>query len=602
MLRKLANLLQNFPMKSVLITIVVVAVLVSGVRNMFMATGNDTFVKRSSDVFQKNEILEEEFGGESIIVLYESDHLLTPEHLEHMKKLENTLQTTPFIYSVLSPVTLVEEMTKKQSEMFFEGIEEMGNGIHKIGEKLIEMGTKINVNILNKEMTDFPQQAGLKFPEEKELELPIPPDIPLPTVEAYPLPDFGEITAPNIGEQMTELNKGLEQMITAQESLGQGTHQLVEGYVQFGTKTNVLADTLKNLAGQMQQTPEQALQLLELSGQLNHLSKQMIELSEGTAQLPNIPEQAIGGLENIQANIQQQLEEQKKLQIKQKRMQEQMKKKIEEKQSVLKVEMQQKMDEQVSKQKETFQEMQKQQANKKSKLKEDMLSQQKNFQKQIESQFAEQSVNLQQLPDGLQEMGENLQTMGENLQTIREYADILSPGIPKTEATLNKIVYDGQQIRPIFTEVLVDDSHLLMMIRLRGNTADEEKSEVIGLIHRFIDNNPLQSGEILVSGKPVLDYTIRSSMKINMQKMMGLALLIMVAVLLFVFKVQWRLMPLLTVLIAVVSTVGLMGWLQIPITMVSMAVFPILIGLGIDYAIQLQNRYTEEMSKENLNE
>ncbi len=39
-----------------------------------------------------------------------------------------------------------------------------------------------------------------------------------------------------------------------------------------------------------------------------------------------------------------------------------------------------------------------------------------------------------------------------------------------------------------------------------------------------------------------------------------------------------------------------MGIMSVPMTMVSMAVFPILIGLGIDYSIQLQNRYEEEKS------
>jgi hydrophobe/amphiphile efflux-3 (HAE3) family protein len=37
-----------------------------------------------------------------------------------------------------------------------------------------------------------------------------------------------------------------------------------------------------------------------------------------------------------------------------------------------------------------------------------------------------------------------------------------------------------------------------------------------------------------------------------------------------------------------------MGVLSIPITIVSMAVFPIVIGLGVDYAIQFHNRYDEE--------
>ncbi|NLY45040.1 MAG: RND family transporter, partial [Tissierella sp.] len=43
-------------------------------------------------------------------------------------------------------------------------------------------------------------------------------------------------------------------------------------------------------------------------------------------------------------------------------------------------------------------------------------------------------------------------------------------------------------------------------------------------------------------------------------------------------------------------TLGLMGHLNVSMTMVSMAVFPILIGLGIDYFIQFQNRYEEEQS------
>ena len=37
-----------------------------------------------------------------------------------------------------------------------------------------------------------------------------------------------------------------------------------------------------------------------------------------------------------------------------------------------------------------------------------------------------------------------------------------------------------------------------------------------------------------------------------------------------------------------------MGWLNISLSVVSMAVFPILIGLGIDYGIQFHNRYDEE--------
>jgi hypothetical protein len=69
----------------------------------------------------------------------------------------------------------------------------------------------------------------------------------------------------------------------------------------------------------------------------------------------------------------------------------------------------------------------------------------------------------------------------------------------------------------------------------------------------------------------------------------------------FVFSVRgffaWRWLPLGVVLIAIIYTFGAMGFLSIPITIVSMAVFPIIIGLGVDYAIQFHNRYDEEASR-----
>src|SRR5699024_9502817 len=222
---------------------------------------------------------------------------------------------------------------------------------------------------------------------------------------------------------------------------------------------------------------------------------------------------------------------------------------------------------------------------------------------EIVGKQTEQAEMLSQLADGLAEMGENLQTISENMKTIYDYSDIMTPGLPDNQATLDNMIYDDDdELRPMFEEVVIDDQYMIMMIKLNGDTEDAEKTEVIDTINSYLDTEEMESAETMVSGKPVLDHATRSSMQESIQTMMGLALIIMVIVLSIFFKVRWRLLPLVTVLIAVIGTVGLMGWLQIPITMVSMAVFPILIGLGIDYAIQFQNRYAEEMAKEDSNE
>lgn len=611
MINRIANLLKSFPMKSIFISIIVVVLLVFGVRNVFMATGNDTLVKSSTDVYQDNLMLEEEFGGESVIVLYESDQLLTPENLAHMKGLEDTLQTSDSIYSILSPVTLVEEIANKQGDKFQEGIEEIIDGLDTMGTKLIEIGTEMGENAQSNQKLEFPEQEGIEMPDLGGAQLPEFEGIKLPEFENPELPKFGEIQLPDIEGQLGELNKGFAQLINAQENLGDGTQNLVNGYVQFGTKTGELADTLGVIAEQMKDKPQQAQQLLEISGGLNQLSEQMVGISENTAQLPGISAQTISGLQNMQEKLSKQLNDQKQqqeqMQQEQMQMQEEMQKKLQQEQTVKEEQMKKEMEQQLAKQKKTQEKMQRQQEQKQEEIKDQMLSQQKEkekqmqeFQEKMQGKMDEQAENLSTLSEGLTEMGENLQTISENMETIHGYSDIMTPGLPKKQATLDNMVYDDGELRPMFEEVIVDDQYMLMMIRFEGNTTDAEKSEVVGTINDYLDTEKLDSVETLVSGKPVLDNAIRSSMQESMQVMLVLALVFMVIVLFLVFNVRWRLLSLATVLIAVIATIGTMGWLKIPITMVSMAVFPILIGLGIDYGIQFQNRYNEELSSEEV--
>lgn len=51
-----------------------------------------------------------------------------------------------------------------------------------------------------------------------------------------------------------------------------------------------------------------------------------------------------------------------------------------------------------------------------------------------------------------------------------------------------------------------------------------------------------------------------------------------------------------TLLIASAATVGLLGWLRIPFTSANIAMIPLIVGNGIDYAIHVLNEYTEERS------
>lgn len=73
----------------------------------------------------------------------------------------------------------------------------------------------------------------------------------------------------------------------------------------------------------------------------------------------------------------------------------------------------------------------------------------------------------------------------------------------------------------------------------------------------------------------------------------ALILMVIVVGLLFTY-VSHRFLPILIVTLGLLFTFGLMGMAHIQVGMSVVSAFPILLGLGIDYAIQFQSRLEEE--------
>ena len=72
----------------------------------------------------------------------------------------------------------------------------------------------------------------------------------------------------------------------------------------------------------------------------------------------------------------------------------------------------------------------------------------------------------------------------------------------------------------------------------------------------------------------------------------------MAVVLLLVFRVRWRLLSLAVMALGVVWAFGAIGYLGIPLTMVTISGLPILIGLGVDFAVQIHSRYEDELARD----
>ncbi|HEY6414862.1 MAG TPA: MMPL family transporter, partial [Acidimicrobiales bacterium] len=57
----------------------------------------------------------------------------------------------------------------------------------------------------------------------------------------------------------------------------------------------------------------------------------------------------------------------------------------------------------------------------------------------------------------------------------------------------------------------------------------------------------------------------------------------------------WRLLPLAVILVGLIWAFGLAGYLGIPLSVVTIAGLPVMLGVGIDYAIQMHSRVEEEV-------
>jgi hydrophobe/amphiphile efflux-3 (HAE3) family protein len=172
--------------------------------------------------------------------------------------------------------------------------------------------------------------------------------------------------------------------------------------------------------------------------------------------------------------------------------------------------------------------------------------------------------------------------------------------LPQDENMLRAIIMDPQtgQIRSEFRSVFPDDKHAMIAITIEGGLSKEQQESIVDKTDEIVATAGFVQVGSVVTGMPVIYTKILSLLTANLLYMFIAAIALMLLILVLVFSVRgffaWRWLPLGVVLIGIIYTFGAMGFLSIPITIVSMAVFPIVIGLGVDYAIQFHNRYDEE--------
>lgn len=472
-MNKLTRLITKKPVKTLLFTLALLVVLAIGVTKITLKTGNDTLISNQSDIYKDNEAYQTQFGKDPIILIFDEENLFAPSTLKLMYKMQEDIKSLEGVFSINSPVTVINQIGVKMYQETSSGLGSMATGLLQMSNQLGMLGQQLVAN------------------------------------DGSTMPDIDGLAV------------NMQQLMQAQDQLGTGLVNMFGVLQMMQLTMNGLTVDLDALEGQIENDPllDAELQLvnaIQANALLLDTNLGQLIMQEGIAVIPPQTTLALGNIVSSLTGLATTLDD------------------------------------------------------------------------QLEA--------MQTLSTALLTMSTNLGNLSLNLDKMQKNFNVFKPGFPTEDATLEMMVYDQGVLRDNFKGFKVSENKIRMVVVLNGNITDDQIDVISQTLFKRLALEDVDSG-VLISGKPILDRSIKSSMMASMKYMMLSAILIMVLILAFIYKVKMRLLPIFMILMAVVATIGIMGWMSIGLTMVSMAVFPVLIGLGIDYFIQFQTRYEEERGK-----
>lgn len=175
-------------------------------------------------------------------------------------------------------------------------------------------------------------------------------------------------------------------------------------------------------------------------------------------------------------------------------------------------------------------------------------------------------------------------------------------GVPQLNDTsfVAKLVFADEargRPKPRFAYLFPDRDSALIQVRLKPDLDDAARRAAIADIRAAVAMAQWRlsgGGRYVTTGAPVVLSDLGDTLSHSLLVLLVAALIVMAVVLAVVFRTRLRLLPLVVALCAAGLTFGALALTGLPLTMASIGVLPVLIGLAVDYAIQFQSRAREE--------
>ncbi|GAB7015085.1 efflux RND transporter permease subunit [Methanogenium cariaci] len=212
------------------------------------------------------------------------------------------------------------------------------------------------------------------------------------------------------------------------------------------------------------------------------------------------------------------------------------------------------------------------------------------------------AVYMPETLDYIRDLSEDIENEYQivSVTSIIDLINIYNGGvIPGSEAEIKSIVEPYKDVIP---GAATTGAMTLMQVIVQPGLSDSASSAALNNIRSVVAaHSPPPGISVTVTGTAAFADEMKTSMGSSTGMLIGLAMLLMVVAMAFLFgHVRYRFLPVLIVMMGVIVSFGMMGATGTGLTMMVMAAFPVMIGIGIDYAIQFQTRFDEEIRKSSI--
>jgi hydrophobe/amphiphile efflux-3 (HAE3) family protein len=139
-----------------------------------------------------------------------------------------------------------------------------------------------------------------------------------------------------------------------------------------------------------------------------------------------------------------------------------------------------------------------------------------------------------------------------------------------------------------------DSRHAIFAAVLVGNATLDQLADGSAAVTDAMSVQTFENTTVTITGTPTFLTDINDYLQGGMLTLGAIAVAVMILVLVITFGVRWRLLPLLAMFVGVLWGFGAFGLTGTKLSLVTIAGLPILIGMGLEFAIQVQNRFEEE--------